>query len=185
VSNAAYDLEFPESTERIRSESETFWFSIAYWTPAVTVWLQKKYTFCVTWATKLSSDGYTIKFNHLELKQMGAEVIIFIALFSVVFGIAYLYFSTRNQERLALIEKGMDASIFLKGRERAQPFWKVLILNLALLLMGIGAGVMLGGTLAQVAGVEWDIAMPGSIFLLAGTGLLIGFFITRKMERED
>ncbi len=116
---------------------------------------------------------------------MGAEVIIFIALFSVVFGIAYLYFSTRNQERLALIEKGMDASIFLKGRERAQPFWKVLILNLALLLMGIGAGVMLGGTLAQVAGVEWDIAMPGSIFLLAGTGLLIGFFITRKMERED
>lgn len=127
----------------------------------------------------------TNQFNHLYILLMGAEVIIFIALFSVIFGIAYLHFSTRNQERLALIEKGLDASIFLKGRERTQPFWKVLILNLALVLMGIGAGVMLGGTLAQVAGVEWDIAMPGSIFLLAGTGLLTGFFITRKMERED
>ena len=46
--------------------------------------------------------GYTNEFNHLDLTPMGAEVIIFIALFSVVFGIAYLYFSTRNQERLAL-----------------------------------------------------------------------------------
>ena len=116
---------------------------------------------------------------------MGAEVIVLITMFSAVFGIAYLYFSTRNKERLALIEKGADASIFGKGRQHAQPFWKVLILNLALLLMGIGAGVMIGGILGQALGVDWDIAMPGSIFLLAGTGLLIGFFITKKMDQED
>ncbi|MDM9632002.1 DUF6249 domain-containing protein [Robiginitalea aurantiaca] len=116
---------------------------------------------------------------------MGSEVIIFIALFSVIFGVTYLYFSTRNRERLALIEKGVDASIFLKGRGRTQPIWKVLIVNMALLLMGIGAGVIIGGTLAQVGGVDWDIAMPGSIFLMAGTGLLIGFFVTRKMDREE
>ena len=115
---------------------------------------------------------------------MGGEVIVFICLFSVVFGIAYLYYSTRNKERLALIEKGADASIFAKGRQQAQPFWKVVILNLALLLMGIGAGVMLGGLLHYSAGVDSDIAMPGSIFLLAGTGLLVGFFITKKMDRE-
>ncbi len=113
---------------------------------------------------------------------MGGEVIIFISMFSVFFGIAYLYFSTRNKERLALIEKGADASIFTQGRKHAQPFWKILILNLALLLMGIGAGVMLGGILSDIGGVDDDIAMPGSIFLLAGTGLLIGFFITKKMD---
>lgn len=115
---------------------------------------------------------------------MGAEVIVFITMFSVIFGIAYLYYSTRNKERLALIEKGADATIFAKGRPHAQPIWKVLILNLALLLMGIGAGVMLGGLLSDGAGVDEDIAMPGSIFLLAGTGLLVGFFMTRKMDRE-
>ncbi len=116
---------------------------------------------------------------------MGSEVIVFVALLSAVFGIAYLFFSSRNKERMALIEKGADASIFVKGRQRAQPFWKILILNLALLLMGIGAGVMVGGMLADIGGVRWDVAMPGSIFLLAGTGLLIGFFITRKIDRED
>ena len=44
---------------------------------------------------------------------MGGEIVILIGLFSVVFGIAYLYFSTRNKERMALIEKGADASIFV------------------------------------------------------------------------
>lgn len=115
---------------------------------------------------------------------MGAEVIVIIVFWAVIFGIAYLYFSTRHKERLALIEKGVDASVFVKGREYTQPIWKVLILNLALLLMGIGAGVVLGGLLSEVAGVHEHIAMPGSIFMLAGTGLLIGFFITKNMERE-
>lgn len=116
---------------------------------------------------------------------MGGEIIILVCLFSVVFGIAYLYFSTRNKERMALIDKGADASIFVKGKLHAQPIWKILILNLALLLMGIGAGVIIGGSLAQMGGVDDDIAMPGSIFLLAGTGLLIGFFITKKMDEKD
>ncbi len=115
---------------------------------------------------------------------MGAEVIVMVVFWAVLFGIAYLYFSTRHKERLALIEKGADASIFLKGRQYTQPIWKVLILNLALLLMGIGSGVMLGGILSDIGGVDEDIAMPGSIFLLAGTGLLIGFFLTKKMDQE-
>ena len=117
---------------------------------------------------------------------MVAEVFIFISLFLVIFGITYLYFSTRNKERMALIEKGADASIFVKGkREKAAPFWKILILNLALLLMGIGAGIMIGGILGSTLNVDWDIAMPGSIFLMAGTGLLIGFFLTKKFDKEE
>lgn len=40
-------------------------------------------------------------------------VIVFVSLFFAIFAIAYLHYSTRNKERLALIEKGADASIFL------------------------------------------------------------------------
>ncbi len=116
---------------------------------------------------------------------MVGPTFIFISLFLVVFGISYLFFSTRNKERLALIEKGAEASIFVRGkREKAAPFWKILILNLALLLMGIGAGIMIGGILESSLNVEDEIAMPGSIFLMAGTGLLIGFFLTKKLDRD-
>ena len=39
---------------------------------------------------------------------MNAEILIPISLFLAIFGIIYLYLSTRNKERLALIEKGVD-----------------------------------------------------------------------------
>ncbi|MEE9361330.1 MAG: DUF6249 domain-containing protein [Cellulophaga sp.] len=112
--------------------------------------------------------------------------LVFISAFITIFGMAYLHYSTRHKERLALIEKGADASIFVKGkREKSAPIWKVLILNLALLLMGIGAGIVIGGVLTRQLKMYFDMAIPGAIFLMAGTGLLIGFFITKKMDKEE
>ena len=115
---------------------------------------------------------------------MGSEVIILPAIFGGIFGIFYLYFTTRNKERMALIEKGADAKIFTRERQRAAPVWKVIILNLALLLMGIGAGVIIGGILRFNFNIEPPVAFPGSIFLMAGTGLLIGFFLTKNLDKE-
>ncbi|MEH6682678.1 MAG: DUF6249 domain-containing protein [Sediminicola sp.] len=117
---------------------------------------------------------------------MGSEVIIMPCILGVVFAIAYLYFSTRNKERLALIEKGADASIFVKGaREKAAPFWKIVILNLSLLLMGIGLAIFMASILVSTLQVESKVAYPGSIFLFAGIGLLVGFFLTKQLDREQ
>ena len=112
---------------------------------------------------------------------MGGEIIIFLCIFGAIFGIAYLHYSTRNKERLALIEKGMDAGIFKQHKETA-PIWKVLILNLALLLMGIGIGILIALLLQETIGYN-DALYPGVIFLMAGTGLLTGFFLTRKLVK--
>ncbi|MEO2051115.1 DUF6249 domain-containing protein [Flagellimonas beolgyonensis] len=117
---------------------------------------------------------------------MGSEVIILPVIFGVIFAIAYLYFSTRNKERLALIEKGADASIFVRGkRDAAAPFWKVVILNIALLLIGIGTAIFVASILVYSFGVEEEVAYPGTIFLLAGVGLLVGFTMTKRLEKED
>ncbi len=117
---------------------------------------------------------------------MGSEVIILPVIFGVIFAIAYLYFSTRNKERLALIEKGADASIFVRGkREGAAPFWKVIILNIALLLIGIGVAIFVGSILVYNFGLDEGVAYPGTIFTLAGVGLLVGFTMTKRLEKED
>lgn len=116
---------------------------------------------------------------------MGSEVIIIPIIFGVLFAIAYLYFSTRNKERLALIEKGADASIFVKGRNsKTAPIWKVLLLNLALLLMGIGLGIFIG-SLLEAAGFDDDVAYPATIFFMAGISLFTGFTMTKRLEKED
>jgi hypothetical protein len=115
---------------------------------------------------------------------MREEILIPISMFLTIFGVLYLYLSTRNKERLALIEKGADASIFMRGRSNATPIWKVLLLNLALLLMGIGAGIFIASILYYNLGVNEDAAYPGTIFLMAGIALFIGFNKTKDLDKE-
>jgi hypothetical protein len=125
------------------------------------------------------------------------EVAILAVIFGCFFGVFYLYFSTRNKERLALIEKGADASIFMSSQKRnAAPFWKVLILNLGLLAMGVGVGILLGSLLSYNFGysgsyqnrptnyISSETLYAASIFLCAGASLLIGFTITKRLDKE-
>lgn len=115
---------------------------------------------------------------------MGPEVMILIVIFGAIFGVFYLFFSTRNKERLALIEKGVDASIFMTQRQEPAPISKVLILNLSLLLMGIGAGILIALVIQEGLGVSNDALYPGIIFLTAGIGLLTGFKMTQNLDKE-
>lgn len=114
---------------------------------------------------------------------MGAEIFIPLSFFAVVFGIVYLYLSSRNKERLALIEKGADASIFTRGAGRS-PIWKVIILNMALLLMGIGTGLLIATLVDEYSSIENDGIYPAIVFLTAGAGLLVGFKMTSNMDKE-
>ena len=115
---------------------------------------------------------------------MHSELIIVPVMFATIFGVFYLYLSTRNTERLALIEKGADASIFMRGRnQKAAPIWKVLILNLALLLMGIGVGTFIALLLDEYTTLGEGI-YPATIFLTAGAGLFVGFNLTKKLDQN-
>ena len=114
---------------------------------------------------------------------MGSEVIVLPVIFGTLFGIFYLYISARNRERLALIDKGADASIFY-SKKHVTPVWKVIVLNLALLLAGIGIGIFIANMLTINMGVDEDVAYPGTIFLLAGIGLFAGFFATKKLNKD-
>lgn len=116
---------------------------------------------------------------------MGSEVIIVPAIFGVIFGMFYLYISARNKERLALIEKGGDASMFFNKKKTLTPTWKVLVLNIAVLMMGIGIGIFIGNILHQSFGLEEDIAYPGTIFLVGGIALFTGFFLTKKLVEHE
>ena len=115
---------------------------------------------------------------------MGSEFIIMPLFIAAIFGIFYLYYSTRNKERLALIEKGIDASIFMKEKGHTAPVWKVVILNLALLLMGIGLGVFIASLLASYTALDDDAIYPAVIFFMAGVGLFIGFNMTKNLDKE-
>ncbi len=112
------------------------------------------------------------------------DILIPLSMFLMIFGIVYLFLSTRNKERLALIEKGIDASIFMKSTQGSSPIWKVLILNLALLMMGIGVGVFLALLLTTYTKLNEDAVYPATIFFMAGVGLFLGFKMTKDFDKE-
>jgi hypothetical protein len=106
------------------------------------------------------------------------EVLVPIAFFLVVFGILYLYFSSRNKERLALIEKGADATIFYGPRSERSGKW---ILKVGVLAIGVALGVLVGAAL-ESAGMDDDVAYPASIFLFGGIALVAAYFLAKRVN---
>ncbi|PKB16914.1 DUF6249 domain-containing protein [Flavobacterium sp. 5] len=115
---------------------------------------------------------------------MGPELLIPISLFLMIFGIVYLIFSTRNRERLALIEKGADASIFAQGRQSGVAMWKIFILNTAFLLIGIGIGLFIALILTTYTALKSDVVYPATIIIMSGVGLLVGFNKAKDLDKE-
>ncbi len=119
------------------------------------------------------------------MDDSSVAIFVLIIIFGSIFGIFYLFFSTRNKERLALIEKGVEARIFMKGRENnPAPFWKVFVLNVAVLAMGIGLGIILAMIIESTLNINEDALYAGLIFLMAGAGLFVGFTLTKQLDKE-
>jgi ABC-type cobalamin transport system permease subunit len=110
-------------------------------------------------------------------------LIAFIALFATVFGIMYVFYNTRNKERLALIEKGADASLFNTGKVRNQFGWGKFSLKSGMLLIGIGLGII-AGAIFESARVFPD-AVAGyfsMIFIFGGLALVLFYLIERRAK---
>jgi len=109
-------------------------------------------------------------------------LIAFIALFATVFGILYVHYTTRNKERMALIEKGADASLFNTGKEgmKYSFSWNKFTLKTGMFLMGIGLGIIAGAILTSFSVMEEGANYVSMIFLFGGLSLVLFYLIDRK-----
>ncbi|SFT66331.1 hypothetical protein SAMN04489724_1476 [Algoriphagus locisalis] len=112
---------------------------------------------------------------------MAETILVTLIIFSSIFGVIYIFLTTRNKERLALIENGADAKLFNSGKKYS---FGQFILNIALLAIGIGVGVLVG-TMFYSGGMEESVAYTSCIFIFGGIGLMASFFMNRKLEKED
>ena len=99
--------------------------------------------------------------------------------FAMIFGIFYMFYTTRNRERIALIEKGADASLFKTGSKPASTFGKLFsVLKVGLFLIGLGLGVAMG-YFAGILGMHEGASYPSMILLFGGLGLVIYYLISK------
>lgn len=107
------------------------------------------------------------------------DILVPLIVFATFFGMFYVFFTTRNKERMAMIEKGVDAKLFYTGRKSGG----MVALYLGLLAIGIGIGVVLGNLL-EMNGMNENVAYPAMIFICGGLGLLGGFFAAGKLKKD-
>jgi len=112
------------------------------------------------------------------------SVITFIALFATAFGIWYIFITTRNKERMALIEKGADASLFNTGREgsRTGINWSKFTLKIGMLAMGIALGIIVGSFMANKSVLDEDASYSSMVFFFGGLSLVLFYIIDRKSK---
>ncbi|HNX56586.1 MAG TPA: hypothetical protein PLG33_09280 [Prolixibacteraceae bacterium] len=109
----------------------------------------------------------------MQVEVLG--VLIPFAFFALVFASLYVYLTTRNKERLALIEKGADPMLF-KTKNTSSAFNT---LKLGLFFIGIAIGII-GGYFLTEGGMEEAPAYFSMIFLFGGIALAASYFFQKK-----
>jgi len=100
--------------------------------------------------------------------------------FAMVFGIVYMLVTSRNRERMALIERGADPTLFETKKKATNGTMKV-----GLFFLGIGFGIVVAYLLTSGGGMDEDAAYPAMIFIFGGLALVLSYLWQRKQEKED
>ena len=111
---------------------------------------------------------------------MAYDAIIILIIFSSIFGILFVWISARNKERMALIEKGADASLFATKKKS----FANITLKFGMLAVGIGLGILAGSLLANYTTLSPQVAFPSMIFLFGGL-FLVGNALIEKNNAKD
>ncbi|MEN8122094.1 MAG: DUF6249 domain-containing protein [Bacteroidota bacterium] len=110
---------------------------------------------------------------------MNEDIVVPIVVFASMVLIVYLFLSTRNKERMALIEKGASAEMF---KSKAKPFQT---LKWGMFTIGIGLGILFGNIIAVNTSLEEPTAYFSMIFLFAGTSLVANHLFEKKTTKNN
>lgn len=101
-----------------------------------------------------------------------------IAVVSIVVMIIFIRKFT-NDERMAMIEKGVEANILNRKR---QPFPN---LRYGLLLIGAGLGLLIGAFLASTRIIEEQASYFSMLLIFGGLGLFVSYLLEKKNEGKE
>lgn len=95
-------------------------------------------------------------------------LVLAVLFFGTIFGICYLYFTSRTRERLAIIQSGQDPNMFKPRRTN---------LKYGMVIFSVVLGMTLGDVIGRVNG--YAIGVPLGV-MLGGLSLIIYYFIIEK-----
>lgn len=105
-------------------------------------------------------------------------ILAIVGFFAAIIIFIYMFFTSRNRIRLALIDQGKDVSIFRKSSRRS------LALRNGLVAVMVGAGLLIGYLLEKV-GIPGFVAYTAMVLIFGGIGLVAYYFYERKRTAAE
>ena len=106
-------------------------------------------------------------------------IVAILTTFGTTFGLVFYYLHTRNRQRLAMLEKGIDPKSFYPKPSAN----KYASLKWSLLLIGIAIGLFLASVIEHSTDLE-EGAQFAMVILFGGLGLLTYFLIVKKNDQD-
>ena len=104
------------------------------------------------------------------------DILIPIAFFAAVVLSLFFYYRTRNQERLAMIEKGFEFK-----EKKSVPY---LTLKTGIFFIGLALGLFFGYLLKKYTVIDEEISFFVMVLLFGGISLVVNHYITLKLDKK-
>jgi len=127
-------------------------------------------------ASPLSLKWPNSKQKH-GMHEITRDFLVSIAAFATAFGIIYIIVITRYRERMSMLEKGVDPSVFANKRLDTRA------LKAGMLCVGIALGLLAGNMLDDSNLLDRDVAYFSMTFLFGGISLIANFLVERNLRR--
>jgi hypothetical protein len=113
-----------------------------------------------------------------ELTDLLVPLVAIVTLFGGGYGVICYFLKTRSQQRLAMIEKGLDRDMFSGGAKPER------LRRWGIALIGTGLGVLTGFGLNGLTGLRGEIAYPVAIAIVLGVSLMLASRVTTTSGPE-
>ncbi len=111
------------------------------------------------------------------MEEITRDLLVSIIAFAGIFGIVYVFLMTRHRERMSMLEKGVDASVFVS--RAGSP-----TLKFGMFFVGIAFGILIGNLLQDKFGMDEGVAFLSMVFLFGGISLIVNHLIDKKNSKN-
>lgn len=104
-------------------------------------------------------------------------VLVLLIIFGFIYGIVHL--GIRKKERMTLLARGEDPSLFIDNKPGMAG------IRYGLLLIGVAVGILLGNIIEATTCLEVEVAYFSMIFLFGGIALVISYFLEKHHSKKE
>ncbi len=118
------------------------------------------------------------------LAEALVPITLFIGIFSSIIITTYINRTAKHKERMSLLEKGLDASIFEEKPKKRKEENRHKSLKWGMVAVAVGMGLLVGSVLDTVLGWQ-EVAYFSMILLFGGAALIAYYLIMDKKYRDE